>query len=410
MRIRIDGLMDKVAEYSENLGPLTYLEWQDVVETLTNLPDVAVSALQRIQSDPRFQEGWVRAEPYKLLSLPGARDLPDVRKQLLEGLTEPNNTIVVICAKARSHAEESVQRIAVEKLVTQWDFPSELLDGHSRELCEKLKWLAAVIKALGQLGGTAETVLKDIEIVFTDARLNPEKKEFDKEHPWTKAEIELDGQLQLRASVGRSLKGASLRAIFDIGGLGRVLRHLEGVDLMGREMLLGGFGYQGAETNGIFDGNPEHQQVIRRFVIESFESPSRDVRNSAVEALIFVFGNEIIQFDSPTEYRLNPQIEQALEKMAATDPDKGLRERSAGGLQQLRDRLDNTAKNILHCISPKSSSGSRSTRIASLIGNSAILCPKTNPKKALHSQRTLLKRTTRSQRNRWNIRSNQTQR
>jgi len=206
--------------------------------------------------------------------------------------------------------------------------------------------------------------------------------------------------IALRASVGRRLKGASLRAIFDIGGLGRVLRHLKGVDLIGREMLLGGFGYQDAETNGIFYGNPEHQQVIRRFVIESLESPSRDVRNAAVEALIYVFGNEIIQFDSPTEYRLNPQIEQALEKMAATDPDKGLRERSAGGLQQLRDRLDNTAKNILHCISPKSSSGSRPTKIAFPIGNSAIRCPRVNPRKALRSQRTPLKRTTRSLRNR----------
>jgi hypothetical protein len=132
-----------------------------------------------------------------------------------------------------------------------------------------------------------------------------------------------------------------------VGGIDGVLDQFQDVDSGAATILLGKMGARGAETNGLFDGNPAHQRAIREFVVESLESPSVEVRRAAFESLIFVFGDAGVVFDSPSNYRLNPEIEQALAKIAACEADGGLRQRAAGALQQLRERLDLAAQKIL---------------------------------------------------------------
>lgn len=135
-------------------------------------------------------------------------------------------------------------------------------------------------------------------------------------------------------------------AVIQLDAINPIAEKLMTNDIGSRKSALWVLGVIGSKTAGEFDGIPQQQQDIRSFVIESLSSPEFDERNAALESLMFVFGDDLVVFHSESDYELNPVVVDALQRMAAEDPDEGLRSLAASGLQQLRGRLDYAAEEI----------------------------------------------------------------
>jgi len=247
-------------------------------------------------------------------------------EQIMNGLLEDNYYIKASCAGALAAAPKEVHEevaLAIGSLLRDvLAAPHAQVDEAINEETGAPRYCVLdAVRTLGSLEDFGKPYLSDIERVFRDERAS--------------------------ISVRSTALDAMLRLGGIVGGIDGVLDQFQDVDSGAATILLGKMGARGAETNGLFDGNPAHQRAIREFVVESLESPSVEVRRAAFESLIFVFGDAGVVFDSPSNYRLNPEIEQALAKIAACEADGGLRQRAAGALQQLRERLDLAAQKIL---------------------------------------------------------------
>lgn len=248
-------------------------------------------------------------------------------EQFMNGLFEDNYYIKASCAGALAVApKEFHQEVAVTiglLLRGVLTAPLASVDEAAEEVSGTPPYFVLeAIRTLGSLGDSGKAYLPEIERVFRDENASILVRS-----------TALDAMLRLEGIPG---------------GIDGVLDYFHVLDPGASEILLGSLGARGSKTNGVFDGRAGHQGMVRRFVIECFDSESLEVRRAALESLIPVFGYDWVVFDSPTEYRLNPEIEGLLERMAAHEPDKDLRERAAKGLGQLRDRLDYAAKRILH--------------------------------------------------------------
>lgn len=136
------------------------------------------------------------------------------------------------------------------------------------------------------------------------------------------------------------------------------MRDIEAIDMLipkliaadtpkSSETTLAVFAILGSKTDGLFDGDPLDQKAIRQFVVESFRSPERDVRKAAMQALMPVYGYDLMLFDSPTEYALNPEVEKVMREVASNDPEQEFRDKAARTLKYWEENLDEIAQKFL---------------------------------------------------------------
>lgn len=247
-------------------------------------------------------------------------------EQMMTGLFEDNYYIKASCAGALAAAPKEVHEevaLAIGSLLRGLlAAPRARVDGAAAEVSGTPRYFVLeAIRTLGLLDGSGKAYLPDIERVFRDE----------------------NASIQIRSTA----LDAMLRLEGIPGGVDGVLDYFHGIDSGACTILLGRLGARGAKTNGVFDGRPESVQAIRAFVVENLDSHSLEVRQAALESLIPVFGYDWVVFDSPGDYRLNPTIERALVRMADQEADIDLRERAGRGLDELRNRLDDAAQNIL---------------------------------------------------------------
>ncbi len=133
-----------------------------------------------------------------------------------------------------------------------------------------------------------------------------------------------------------------------VGALGPLVNAFAESEGDARKTLLWVVGMLGAKTNGVFDGNSAYQQAIRKFVVDSFDSPSKEVRKAAFQGLVWSFGENWVVIQSATDYEINPELIEVINDIAANDPDEELREAAARLPDVLRDRyLDRAVETIL---------------------------------------------------------------
>lgn len=110
-------------------------------------------------------------------------------------------------------------------------------------------------------------------------------------------------------------------------------------------VVLGPLAVFGVETKGTFNAiNDEPRKVARGYVRRALKAHEKEIRERAFEALLPVYGDDFLVVNSENIPGVNPEISQALEEMARTEPDKALRQRAQGVLDTLDQRVRNAIR------------------------------------------------------------------
>ena len=327
-----------VAAMTPTAGLPRYQQAGEAQQRLLELPRDAVvpQIVQALQGGSESAPPTVRYYLFNILVRHEAEKLKIGQEVLLACLTDEAPPSRLTCAQALSRSTDDVRAVAFHKLAERFDFPPHQWP-ESPEALRSYVWdLTAVVEAMAYFGSAGKAHLESMEAIFRSEKLV--------ELSATASEPEA----QESARAAKRLREEALGAIYQIGRIDRVLQHVDGLDPVGRTIILGGLlAGVGARTAGQFDGNAEHQKAVRQFVVDSFSAESRDVREAALDALIFVYGDDAVLVHTPTDYELNPEMERLLREMASHDLDPQLRERATSALGQIRGRLDRAAKKIL---------------------------------------------------------------
>lgn len=322
-------------------GSALYTRSQSAFHKLSQLPQkqVVPAVVEGLQADERFRGRAVRRARYGLLAVHHAETTPIGREQLFAGLKEPDAVIQVRCAEALANASHEIRTEAVALLGAQLDdsaLPSRI---PSKSLVEALQRMDPLIEALGKLGEAAKPFVEDIERIFVDTELDFANVQIEKDPPWTSAEVEYSTQARRCAEAGKALRLEAAHAMVRIGGIEYVLEYLGNHDLdPADEWLL-----VAAVASGVHEANetdempPVMRQKILHLVLKHMRNVHKDIREQALQVLFFLLWDKVDVFiiRAPNAYELNPIVKEAVDNMAANDPDEVLRRTAAGTLEQL---------------------------------------------------------------------------
>lgn len=263
-------------------------------------PELVIpSIIDVLRSDSRFEDRSTRREAYGILVKLHAETTRSGRQVLFAGLVESDAYTPVLCADALTKANEEIRTQAVDLLSERWDDSIARFGYPSRP----------IVQAIGLLGGSAQRFLERLQPVFANA--------------------ELDKDLRMDAA----------HAMVRIGGIEYVLEYLGNHDLdPADEWLL-----VAAVASGVHEANetdempPAMRQKILHLVLKHMRNEHKDIREQALQVLFFLLWDKVDVFiiRAPNAYELNPIVKEAVDNMAANDPDEVLRRTAAGTLEQL---------------------------------------------------------------------------
>lgn len=260
--------------------------------------DVVPVLVFAINNNPAYREGASRSLAYSVLLSLGAARLPEGLEQFIIGLQEPK--VSIECARALVNTSIKNRLRVVDAL------EKVLVDEKSERnlLFESLQTLTKLLR--------------------TDLVTSKQKLSDRKPHP----AISLLKRIEHIFATGGddvSLRWAAAYAMMTIGGIEKTLPHFHAtIDKPGRKAILFALNRHGTETKGTFAVNFKLRTELRGIVIDALQSEELDLRKTALESILGVFGDEIY-VELPEGFDINPILLHLLETTADNEENPELR-------------------------------------------------------------------------------------
>jgi len=295
-------------------GGSSLYEGRDLLERIA--PTIAIPAIvNSLRNGESFQADAIRYRAYEILlhhrSAMLAAEVPGGFNQLLAGLEEP--CCRHLCARALGNTQPEFAGLVVSTLRER----TRTLVDSRRILSEEQKiaqteadsaFLSAVLGTFArQTTAAVEAVPEILEVV-----LDPE---------WT-----------------INVRSVGCYALLNCDDLMEVSQIFASLDAPGKLAAARALGKFAAERGGLVGAPRVAGTMLRQFVLESLYADNTELRASGLEALIPVFGEDLVARGGAAS-KLNPVVEEALVRMAENDSDKVLRERARAGLESMRTRV-----------------------------------------------------------------------
>lgn len=261
---------------------------------LLRLPAEAVvkAVVEAINSNPGFKAETTRTAAYGVLAVRRGAQFERGYDQLLAGLADPAGRLPSVkgLAFAPSEKYEAVALRMVD-IVMNASADTELR--------------AAAALTLGDLGDMAKPHLDRLERLFLDT------------------------------ATARPLRSATADVLFAIGGPERVLDLMPRLDPDGRAVVIDTAARRGYRTEGRYDTDEATRNRIRTLVVDSLHDEEREVRKAALDALLVVFGHDMVVGTKLENYQVNPMIKSAIDRFVAEEPDAVLKNQAKNTLADL---------------------------------------------------------------------------
>lgn len=260
--------------------------WKEARNELQALPtDDVVPAIVETLRGPSGQRADMRLFAYAILSDHYASETKSGRAQLIAGLQDVAPDVQRICCKALGPKTISQELGQLHAHLADQSTPED----------EK----ARILKTISGWGPYAHDALQTVEAIFADVE------------------------------AGERLRSFAAEAMLSIGGIERSLEHFRPLDPGTTRIVMSALGKnigrKGADCYHLSEGKyRKDREKVKKLVLQTVKSPNEAARVAAIEVLFTIYGLDFLIFDSPSEYKWDPEIRTALNALR-NDPNERIR-------------------------------------------------------------------------------------